>query len=72
MDLQVLGGHSASERCANIFLFLLQMLNHRISISLLDICAPWHMFLRLERCHLFLSFSYIFREQNYTGMQCVQ
>ena len=62
MDLQVRGGHSASERCANIFLFLLQMFNHRISMSPLDICAPQHMFLRLERCQHFFSFSYISRD----------
>lgn len=71
LDLQVLGGHGASERCANIVLSLLQMVTPTVSISLSDIYGPQHMFLRLERGQLTLSFSYGPRKQSYTGRQRV-
>lgn len=70
MDLQVLGGHSASERPASVFISLLPMQNHRIPTSLLDIHAPQHMFLRLERCRLVLSFSQVSREQSGREAAC--
>lgn len=69
--LQVLGGHCTSERCVNIFLFLIQLLYHRISVSLLDIYVPQHMLLEGERRQLISGFSYISGEQSYTRRRCL-